>query len=193
MKTTPRTWVFVLMVTLGLSACNDGCRKGAENLIDQFAATFGQVVTVPQSDSTPPNVTLTIPDQGSGQIVLNPTSAPVQIPMGATGFFIVAAAEDPEGIREVGFVGESRVQCRNEKEGIGSIQIATLLGPSDTDNTSPGGQALTRRWLPRFVDDTFLQCGTGWTRVSASMTLRALGKNFFGPPVASAPATFTWQ
>ena len=50
MKTTPRTWVFVLLVTLGLSACNDGCRKGAENLIDQFAATFGQVVTVPQSD-----------------------------------------------------------------------------------------------------------------------------------------------
>lgn len=192
MRTTRKLWVYILPATLGVSACNDACGKRAGGFIDQFAATFGQVVTVPASDSTPPAVTLTIPDQGSGQIVLGSSSAPVQIPMGQQGFFVVAAAEDPEGVKEVGFVGESRLQCRNEKEGIGQIQTATLVGPSDTDNTGPGGQALTRRWLPRFLDDTYLQCGTGWTRVSASVTLRALGRNFSGPEVVSAAATFTW-
>jgi hypothetical protein len=191
-RTTLKLWVYILLATLGVSACNDGCRKSADEFTDQFAATFGQVVTAPASDSTPPTVTLTIPDQGSGQIVLGSSSAPVQVPMGRNGFFVVAAAEDPEGIKEVGFVGESRLQCRNEKEGIGQIQTATLLGPTDTDNTGTGGQALTRRWLPRFVDDTYLQCGTGWTRVSASVTLRALGRNFSGPEVISAAATFVW-
>jgi hypothetical protein len=133
---------------------------------------------------------LTIPDLGSGETVV--TGTPITIQMDpASSFFVIAAAEDPEGVKEVGFSGHSTVQCR--RDGVGYTQQATLIGPTDTDNAVPGGQALTRRWLPRLVNDTYLRCGGGWTFVSASLTLQARGMNFSGGAATSAAATFAWS
>lgn len=193
MKSRLRIAAYLSLVTIAAIACDQSaCRTISMDLLDQFAASFGDVVTVPQADSTPPSVSLTISDRGSGKIVLTSASAPLRISLDRSdSFFVIAAAEDPEGVKEVGFVGGSRVQCT--RDGVGYIQTATLIGPTDIDNAGAGGQALTRRWLPRFVDDSYLGCSSGWTFVSASLTLQAQGKNFSGGAAQSAPVTFTWS
>ena len=173
-----------------LQSCK-GCEDENATFLRQFADTFGSVVDIPVSDATPPTVTLTIPDLGSGQVVLTESSASSTIPMtGVPGFFIIATAEDAQGVKEVGFEGSSTVTCH--QDGVSYNQTADLQGPKSSD---PGasGKALTRRWLPDYIDDTYLGCFEGWERRSASLTLHAIGSNFGGLSGHSASVTFVWK
>jgi hypothetical protein len=152
---------------------------------------FGSLVPIPVTDRTPPTVTLNVPYQVLGQIVLGTNSAPVTISMdNGANFFVVAVSEDPEGVKQVGFSGSSTLICKQGN--IGSNQYADLQGPTNTDNGA-SGTALTRRWLPTFVDDTYLRCSAGWSRVSATLTLQAEGQNFGGGSGHSASASFVWH
>ncbi|MFP3556912.1 hypothetical protein SB861_40300 [Paraburkholderia sp. SIMBA_049] len=127
---------------------------GCTTFLDQFAASFGQVVTIPQSDPTPPTVTLTVPDLGSGQVTVGSAGGPltIQLPKGSS-FFVVATAEDQGGVQSVGFVGAESWTCRS-----GRIASQTTGDIASADNAAgaPGGTALTRRWLPLLVDDAYL-------------------------------------
>ena len=192
MKTQPRTVATLIATfsTVALAECS-GCEKNVADFLDQFAATFGSLVPISPGDRTPPTVTLTIPNEGSGQIVLGGSSASATIAMSnSAGFFIVAVAEDPEGVKQVGFSGSSFLNCKSGN--IAFNQYGDLLGPTDSDKGT-GGQALTRRWLPRYIDDSYLQCPSGWTRIQATLTLRADGLNFGGLAGHSASATFVWK
>ena len=80
--------------------------------------------------------------------------------------------------------------CKCRQGDIGYLQLADLRGPNSSSTAS---KALTRLWLPDYVDDTYLQCSQGWTRESASMTLQAVGTNYGGQTVQSQSVTFTWR
>ena len=177
-----------LLLLTSLVSCS-GCEKQASDFINQFAATFGNAVDIPTSDTTPPTVSLIVADQGSGKSVVTQNGSPITIDMtGKSGVFAIAVAEDPEGVKQVGFVGGASLQCKQGD--IGYLQSADLQGPNSSSTAS---KALTRLWLPDYVDDTYLQCSQGWTRESASMTLQAVGVNYGGQTVQSQPVPFTWR
>jgi hypothetical protein len=98
---------FSILLACGLARC--------ANLLDQFAASFGQVVTIPQTDPTPPRVTLTFVDPGGsgGNIVVGSSDSQrtIQVAKGSS-FFVVATAEDSGGVKSVGFIGGSSVYCK---------------------------------------------------------------------------------
>lgn len=177
-----------LAATLAASGC---AREVAEDFLDAFAGSFGETVTVTDSDSTPPAVTLEIPDIGSGPIVIGPGDPPVTLNLSlGQSFFVVGVAEDPEGVQSVGFSGSSRREC-SSGSGIGSIQFATLLGPTSTDDASPGETALTRRWQPTLITDSY-GCGSGSTG-SYRISLIVRGKNFSGQERVTNAATFVYS
>src|SRR5262245_20100500 len=139
---TFRSRRFPFLVILVAACAQRGCEP-LDPLLAQFADTFGSVVPAQPADPTPPTVTLTIPDLGSGQISLTPTSSPVNISLKpGQSFFVIASAEDPEGVKEVGFRGSFAIECSYE----GEVSTAStgLQGPSDVDLSS-NGQAFTKR------------------------------------------------
>jgi hypothetical protein len=183
-----------LLVLTSLVGC-EGCQRQSSDFVAQFTRSFGSVVDVPTSDPTPPSVTLIIPDQGAGQIVLTETGSPFMIDMTHKpgGIIIVATADDPQGVTQVGFKGVSATSCKDSNGYSYTPSLIDASGPTETD---PGtsGKAFTRRWVPRYVDDSALRCIEGYPeRLSAVLTLWATGKNFAGVEVQSQPVKFIWK
>lgn len=194
MQNTKRRQVRIvrfLPLALAGTFAASGCftPEAAEDFLDAFAGSFGETVTVTESDSTPPTVTLEIPDLGSGPIVIGPGDPPVTLNLSlGQNFYVVGVAEDPEGVQSVGFSGSSTTQC--ESGGLGSIQFATLLGPMQTDDASPGGTALTRRWQPTLITDAY-GCGSATGSYSVSLVVR--GRNFSGQEGVTSSVTFVYS
>jgi len=170
-------------------SCEPGCQKSLDPLLDQYAGTFGSVVSIPADDATAPTVTLVIPDLGSGPVALTATSPPLTVSLSpSSNFFVIASAEDPDGVKEIGFRGTYGVECITGDQ---FNQFSTgLQGPTEV-NPGTSGSAFTRRWVPRLVDERLLRCGPGETRRRATITLQAYGRNFSGLTGQSGSVTFT--
>ncbi len=96
-----------------------GCNK---SFVEDFAASFGESVIVADRDDTPPTVTLSIPDIGGEARDLVQGGADYRIDIQLSDrFFIVASAEDPEGVKEVAVVGVVEIHCTND-DGIGQAR-----------------------------------------------------------------------
>jgi len=184
MRPTRLAWISAVSVML---------LGGCASLVDQFAQSFGQPVVVTGNDTSPPAPTLEIPDYGYGAQVLHPGDAALSLPIRMTDrFFVVGAAEDPEGVKGVRIEGEAELDCTNGS-GIGELRIFGPIIVSDVDSTGIGGSALTRRWLPTVVDPTLYPCTAGFTARSLTITLRAVGTNFAGAETATPPVQFVWN
>lgn len=168
-----------------------GCTPGiATGLVEDFANTFGDSVTIPDSDQTPPSVRLVFDRPGSGTVELVPGDAPVTVTLEAgERFFVVGSAEDPEGVKQVSLVGEAQVNCTSD--GIGSI-THFLLNAASIDDGGPGDIGLTRRWVPFLLSvDEWSRCfGEGFEQVSTTITLQAVGRNFSDLTTTTPPVTF---
>ncbi|MFS8980931.1 hypothetical protein PO002_42160 [Cupriavidus necator] len=183
MKVGGRFILFFLICGLG----------GCASWIDQFAATFGQMVTIPQTDPTPPRVTLVYPDPVTGKnVVVGPSDSPrtVQLDKG-TSFFAVAIAEDSGGVKSVGFVGGTLAICQNGQDS--ESLVGDIPGVFYSQAGQPGGKALTRLWFPTLVDDSFVSCGSSMTRTYGSISLTAKGSNFSNITSSSAAVTFVFK
>jgi hypothetical protein len=179
-----RAWVLVVA-----AAALGGCASA----IDGFAQSFGQPVVVSGNDKSPPDTTLQIPDYGFGARVLHVGDAAVTMPIRPTDrFFIVAAAEDPEGVKGVRIEGEAQLQCTNG-HGIGELRIFGPILVSDVDGAGVGGSALTRRWFPMIIDPRDYPCTAGFTAESLTVTLHAVGTNFAGQETSTPSVTFVWN
>ncbi|WP_157652580.1 hypothetical protein [Burkholderia ubonensis] len=161
MKTKTR---LLLLLTVSLSGC--------AGFADQFASTFGQLVTVPQTNRTPPNVTLTVV-LDTGSIVLGPKDQTFQLDRSAS-VFIVAIAEDAGGVKSVGFDYETTMYCA--MHGTASSPTPEPLSNEWVVGGGPGSQAVTRLWLPKLFEGGLdASCEPG---SFAAVGVRAKGSNF---------------
>ena len=105
-----RLTLVLLMAALGSLTCTPDMTA---EILDGFLRTFGTTVTIPATDSTEPTVTFTVPTD-SGNEVLGPSDAPLSRTMDWNDIiYVVAAAEDPEGVRSIEIIGEATLYCSN--------------------------------------------------------------------------------
>src|SRR5258708_18603643 len=146
--------LMTLLVSLvGSASLVHGCGpKQANDFIDQaLPAFYGQVVTAPQNDPTPPVATLKIPDLGAGAKTLVTGQSDVTIPITSkqSPYFVLAVADDPQGVKEVDLFGGGSIRCNNG-QGIGSISFVDFpngIVGSDLSLAKPGGTATNRRTI----------------------------------------------
>src|ERR1051326_5731596 len=123
-----RMWV------LGLTAIAFGL-SGCASFVEQFARSFGDSVTIARGDKTPPDVTLHVPS-GDGEIVLHVSGAPATVPIKASdAFYVVAVAEDPEGVKSVGLSASQSILCTKD----GQTQGASAAGRTSYEGPGSAG------------------------------------------------------
>lgn len=106
--------------------------------------------------------------------------------------FVVAAAEDPEGVKQVQIFGEAKVRCTNNA-GIGQLRFFSLI-VSDLDDSEPGETELMRRWIPYSVRPSNFPCAepSEFEVAQVTVQLRGRGDNFFGLTVTTPVVSFTY-
>jgi hypothetical protein len=166
-------------------------KESKKDIIDEIAKSFGDPVKVSESDSTPPSISLVFNDPSTGKkIVLKPTDAPITIPIKVLDrFYVVAIAEDQQGVKDVRIRGTLRKRCKSGDYGM--LQTGHIFADFP-GNAGVGDWASTRRWLPKLVDGRFAKCTTkGWELVSYSISLHAEAENFSGLITRTPSVTFT--
>jgi len=160
-------------------------------IITDFGKTFGDVVIVKNSDATPPSVTLTFDHPATkNRIVLKPGDPPLTVPITANDYFyVIAAAEDPDGSKDIRIKGFTRIECK-----LGDDVITKGDGTifhDFPDSAKPGDTAMTRRWLPYLVSGTSAGCqGRNAKFLAYSVNISAEGENFSGLTNQTPMVTF---
>lgn len=173
----------VAAVTLGLS----GCAPYLEQFLAQFERSFGDSVIIPQSDNTPPDVSLHIPS-GNGEIVLHVGDGPRTIPIKPSDtFYVVAVAEDQQGVRSVSLYASQSISCTADREtgGGAATGYSSYVGPG-----SPGKTGLTRLWMPYQVSGGLVTCPPDSDANNSSYSIAASGENFSGKRASTPWVTF---
>lgn len=178
-----------------------GCTpKQANDFVDQsLQAFYGQVVTVPRRDTTPPIATLKIPDLGSGAKTLVTGQSDITIPITPkqSPFFVIGVADDPEGVKEVDLFGGGNINCNNG-QGVGSttfVDFPNGVVASDASPAKAGGTATNRRTIIHQVDlDEWTSCpDPNFHVTSVTISLQAGGTNFSGLKALSPTVTFSYK
>jgi hypothetical protein len=166
-----------------------GC---SPELLEEFLGTFGDTVVVDPPDSTPPIVSLIFFDPTSGKKVILKSGDPsktIAIKK-HDSFFVVAVAEDPQGVKKLTVYPSSSVDC----ESVGSIgcKVPPLFTTSSiSSNAGPGETATTKLWLPRLVDGRVGACPAPCKLKGVAISTFAEAENFSGRIGASPTVTFT--
>ena len=148
--------LFAVLAVLLLGA---GCSKGvSDSILEGFLDSFGDVVTYPDSDTTPPSVFLVFDHPGTGkQVTLKPGDPDMTVHIKPSDrFFVVAVAEDPDGVKDIKIWGGYVKECE-------AGDIAMRSGPAGLfsnfpDKAGPGDNVLTRRWLPKLINGKTATC-----------------------------------
>jgi hypothetical protein len=155
----------------------------------QFIQSFGPPVTVTRKDTSPPTVTLIIPDLGNGQIILHPGDKTKTIHMSSIKpygqIFVIASAEDPQGVQSVCIQPDEFVEC--SLAGQGFNQSFPLPPPTCSGYDRQVKTATTKLWVPFLVDPRQHQCevyGAGYEG-TVRLLLYASAKNFSGQEVTA--------
>lgn len=152
----------------------------------------GCATTVPASDTTPPDVRLTVIGAGD-TFTLTPTSADASrtVTAGPT-VTLLAAAIDEQGVKNVTIAGEMRVHCASGD--LGQISFVSYLSNNPEDpSVGIGDEAVDRRLTSLELDTGGFAgyCGNGFAFTSASGSFRAHGENFHGGTNHSATFSLT--
>ncbi len=179
-----------MLVVLGLSGCTPTMTA---ELLDGFGRSFGETVTVSDSDTSAPTVTLSIPDLGNGMgaVVLHPGDAPLTIHVGGlnmNGFFIVATAEDPQGVKSICISSGFRRECSSG--GVTQLSQPLSYDNCDESQATVGGTATTKRWLPRYVDLAVVSACPPGQDGGTTLGFSATGTNFSGQTQSTPSVKF---
>jgi hypothetical protein len=173
-------------IVIALNGCSP---TQSDILVNQIVDSFGQPVVVRAGTNALPATTLTVPDLGNGKIVLHSGDQPATVHLGPVdSFFLVAASEDPDGVQAVCFQLAEQRACTCS--GIGLNQIIDYPDICYAMNVAPGGQALTRLWLPFLVDKRVHSACSPGCEGQDTFVVNALGRNFSGQESTTSPVTF---
>lgn len=199
-----RSGRYILLVVLAgwvwlLQSCTSCTREQANSFVDQaLQAFYGQPVTVPLRDTTPPVAVLKIPDLGAGpkNLTSGQPDVSISITRAQSPFFLAAEADDPEGVREVDIYGGGVTNCAND-HGIASqssFDFPNGIVTSDVSAAKPGGTATNRRTVITQIDlDEWTACSPSFHLVNVGISMQAAGVNFSGLKSFSPNATFTFK
>jgi hypothetical protein len=191
-RATMRRVCLSVVGALGLAVLSPGCTGGVDTgLLDSFLGTFGEPVTVPQADRSPPQASLIFNHPRTGKrTVVKPGDAPLSVSLKTTDrFFVIAAADDPQGVKDIRVIGSMEKRCTSERVGMKQSGSLFLSFP---DNGGPGDTALTRRWLPFLIDGAQAQsCPSGYTLFSYVVSIHGVGENFHGGTSTTPTVTFS--
>lgn len=154
--------------------------------------TTGCATTVPASDTTPPDVRLTVIGAGA-TFTLTPTSADesrtVSVPDDVT---MLASAKDEQGVKNVWIGGSIRVNCTSGDIGQASF-IEYLANNPEDPSVGVGDQAVDQRLTSLKIESQHLVglCHDGFTFTGASGSFRASGENFHGGVTDTAVFSLT--
>jgi hypothetical protein len=156
-----------------------------------LAGCAGSAVVVPPTDKTPPRVDLT--SMGAGEsITVNASTGPRSLVLDAGDvLFILAKAEDPEGVRRVTIHGELTTDCA--KDGIVLRKHAVLLveEPREADaGAVPGGTTLDARHATLLLEAPRDACPEGRTFLWQEGFLAATAENAHGVRVTTPAFSF---
>lgn len=177
-----------------------GMTAGCGSLDQTVEAFYGKPVQVPigrvsslsQGDMTPPTVTLFLDDFGLGSktLVSGGPDAIFSDSNSQTGFFVMAFANDPEGVKEVDiYLGGGPGSCVNGDIVASATQDIPIPYAQDTWIPNSSGVATTRRTAVRFVIPAELvSCPTGFKATKPTLTVQAAGVNFSAQRVLSPKA-----
>ena len=156
----------VLLLSLALIGCPNVNQQLLNQFITNLGDSFGSSVKVDPKDKTPPKVTLIIPDLvGTGEKQVNPGDQPITIyveAIQASGnwgpFFVVASAEDPEGVQSVCIVSIAWKYC-DCGEGATGAEAPLETPTCYTRNGRLGSVTTTKLWIPYLIDPVIFSCG----------------------------------
>lgn len=136
---------------------------------------------VPNSDATPPDLQLSYIRNGNVQQIDSDTRETVPR---NTDVWVVASANDPDGVRSVVVWGSGQKRCSQED---GEFVTPQFIGNgySDSDrappNTGPGDPTTELRLVNLYgSSDLFYRCGEGEELVGTAIDYRAEAENFHG-------------
>lgn len=154
--------------------------------------TTGCATTVPASDTTPPDVRLTVIGAGA-TFTLTPTSADesrtVSVPDEVT---MLASAKDEQGVKNVWISGAFTVSCASGDLGQATSIHYIANNPEDS-SVGVGDEAVDQRLTSLEIETQSLAdlCREGFTFNGASGGFQAGGENFHGGTTTTA--TFSLQ
>lgn len=143
--------------------------------------TTGCATTVPASDSTPPDVRLTVIGAGA-TFTLTSTSAnesrTVSVPDQVS---LLASAKDPQGVKNVWISGSMTVSCESGDIGQSTIIEYFANNPEDP-SVGVGDPAVDQRLTSLALETQHYEdlCHGGFVFKGASGSFRATGENFHG-------------
>jgi len=190
-----------VLVLLGAPILLHSC-AGCQNQTNQFvqdavAHFYGNAVNVPPSSSATPVVTISIPTRGfccPAQTVTSGQKA-VTIPLRqGDSFYITAAADDPDGVKEVHLYTTGQITCAAPSlpSGIGVIQPVEGLDIAQTSQAKPGQNATTRLSVLYLIDQQqWNTCTQGTHKVIISVF--ASGTSFGGVTTNTPYVTFDYE
>jgi len=189
-----------LMFIVALSFLYSCTQKEAGDFVNQFIKGFyGDGVVVSLRDTTPPTATIRIPDLGSGITTLTTGGSGITIPVTKAmgSFYVLASADDPEGIQEVDLVGGGEIKCSNN-DGASSnsnIDFNNGIASSDASSAKPGGNATNRRTtIHLFNLNEWDFCTDPSFHVTQStINFASKGKNFSGQAAVSPYVTLLYK
>ena len=164
----------------------------AEGLTDAVGGS-GNVVDYPGGDRTAPAVELRYYGNYGREGTLGEGAEPMSVEVeGEELFFVIAVAEDPEGVKAVRIHLSSRYLCHGEDEVLGGIS-STAGGHGlveDLDDAEAGGPVLTKRWLVHTVQ-LGSACSLPLEPTSTSLGMWAEAENFWEGIATSPELSFT--
>jgi hypothetical protein len=186
MKTGKFLYVFILLILLAPTL--QGCA-----VIEVIIRALGRAgVTVPASDATPPTVTLEVTGLDRGYL-LGPGDPPLRGDVrydDRLNFKAVARDEDG-GVAYVAVEGELNTSCAGPDD-LGRNQNF-LIRKDFRDDSRPGDTALVIRQVAYSLslpDRIAVACPEGWTLLSYSGYLYAVGENFSHTRISTSPFSF---
>jgi len=185
----------VLLLSLALIGCPNVNQKLINQFIRDLGDSYGSSVKVDPKDSTPPKVTLIIPDLvGTGEKKLNPGDESITIyveAIKASGnwgqFFVVASAEDPEGVQSVCIVSNAWRYC-DCGEGFTGAETSVTTPTCYTRSGRLGSVTTTKLWMPYLIDPGIFSCGNYCTG-GGGIYFVATATNYSGQKSTTAGVT----
>jgi hypothetical protein len=175
---------------------NLSCTSATTELFrDILRALVGDPVTVPASDSTPPEVKIIVPRLGAGGSDVTITNTPrtfrITNELMESGIRVFAVTEDPEGAKSIDIpFHDATINC--SRGDIGQLRNFLLDGPGATSSAGVGETATTRIWVSYYIFFGGYRCTKDFNLNSLSITFNAKGKNFQNTEVTTASVTFAY-